>query len=192
MNELPPKQAKVFEILVRHARRGEPGPTYRQIAQELRCDVRSAYQHIEALEKKGVVARTGAHRGIQLEREFMPPRGVPVIGRVAAGVPITAEQNVDEYLDVGTAVAEEDAFLLKVRGDSMVDKKIFDGDFVLVRPQMRLEQGEIGVVCVDGNATVKEVNCFRDRVILVSHNSTRAYPDQVTTNARMSASSARC
>lgn len=187
MIDLTEKQQKVVAMLVRAARRGLAAPTFREIAEELGVDVRAAYQHIEALERKGVVERGGGHRGLELTPEFRPPAGLPVIGRVAAGVPILAEENVEDYIDVGAEVAsaaDEDGFLLKVRGDSMVDRNIFDGDFVLVRPVPRLDQGEIGVVAVDGEATVKEVRTARDRVVLVSHNRAKSYPDLVYARGR--------
>jgi repressor LexA len=179
MPELTDKQRAVVELLGRRARLGHASPTFREIAAELRVDVRSAYQHVEALERKGVVRRLGGRRGMELAPEFAPPRGVPVIGRVAAGLPILAEQNIDDYIELREIVAEEDSFLLKVRGDSMVDKRIYDGDFVLVTPRHRLSAGEIGVVAVGGEATVKEVFPVGDGVVLKSHNAERAYPDQV-------------
>lgn len=187
MIELTEKQQAVVRLLTRAARRREAAPTYREIAVHLGVDVRAAYQHVEALERKGVVRRLGGRRGIELTEEFAPPVGLPVIGRVAAGLPILAEENVDDYVDVGghvSSAAEEDGFLLKVKGDSMVDRNIFDGDFVLVRPVPRLEPGEIGVVAVDGEATVKEVHVQRDRVVLVSHNRAKGYPEQVYDRSR--------
>lgn len=177
--ELTEKQKAVLELLIKAARRGEPMPTFREIAKTLGVDVRAAYQHIEALEKKEIVIRRGGQRGLELAPEFAPPVGVPVIGRVAAGLPILAEENIDDYVDIKGAAGDEDLFLLKVKGDSMVDRHIFNGDFVLVRPQPRLDNGDIGVVAVNGEATVKEVHVMRDRVILVSHNTEKAYPDQV-------------
>lgn len=168
-----------MELLRQAARGGHEAPTYREIARRLGVDVRSAYQHVQALERKGLVIRPGGRRGVELAREHRPPVGLPVVGRVAAGLPILAEQNIEDYVDVGREVADEDSFLLKVRGDSMVDKRIFDGDFVLVSPRHSLAPGEIGVVVVNGEATVKEVHAMRGRVVLVSHNAARGYPDQV-------------
>lgn len=183
MPELTEKQKKVLNLLVRTARMSAPAPTFREIAREMKVDVRSAYQHIESLEKKGVLERTGGRRGIQLKGEFAPMPGLPVIGRVAAGLPILAEQNVDTYVDIRGLVVDEDAFLLKVKGDSMVDRHIFEGDLVLVKPRHRLEPGEIGVVVAGGEATVKEVHMMRDRIILTSHNRAKSYPDQVYAQA---------
>ena len=179
--ELTEKQKAVMDMLASAERRDEPAPTFREMAKAMKADVRVIYQHVEALERKGVVERSGGRRGIRLAAGFAPPVGVPVIGRVAAGLPILAEQNIDDYVDVRNVLVDDDAFLLKVRGDSMVDKHIFDGDFVLVHPRHRLEKGEIGVVSVGGEATVKEVHVFSDRVVLISHNHARRYPDQIYT-----------
>ncbi len=182
MIELTEKQQTVVRLLAQAAKRRESPPTFREIADGLGVDVRAAYQHIEALERKGVVRRLGGRRGIELTEEYAPPIGLPVIGRVAAGLPILAEENVDDYVDVSSEVssaADEDGFLLKVKGDSMIDRHIFDGDFVLVRPVLRLEAGEIGVIAVDGEATVKEVHVQRNQVVLISHNRAKAYPDQI-------------
>ncbi|MGI8906788.1 MAG: transcriptional repressor LexA [Candidatus Sumerlaeaceae bacterium] len=179
MHELTPKQRAVVAFLAKTERQGTAAPTYREIGAALRVDVRAAYQHIQALEKKGVIHRTGGHRGIELAPEYAPPRGVPLIGRVAAGLPVLAEQNIDDYVDLRTITADEDSFLLKVRGDSMIDKSIFDGDFVLVQPRHRLTSGEIGVVAIGGEATVKEVHQTSDGVVLVSYNAAQRYPDQV-------------
>ncbi len=179
MSELTEKQRAVVELLARAERTGSPAPTFREMAAVLRADVRSVYQHVQALERKGVVRRTGTARGIELEPGYAPAQGLPVVGRVAAGLPLLAEQNVDEYVDIRNLVVDEDAFLLKVRGDSMVDRRIYDGDFVLVKPRHRLENGEIGVVSINGEVTVKEVHTFRDRVVLVSHNAAKGYMDQV-------------
>jgi repressor LexA len=177
--ELTPKQRAVMDLLVRAARRGHPAPTFREMCAALQVDVRAAYQHVQALEKKGIVRRLGGRRGIELTPEFRPPVGVPVIGRVAAGLPITAEENIEGHVDLQGPDIQEDSFLLKVRGDSMVDRKIFDGDMVLVQPQARVEPGEVAVVIVNGEATVKEVHVQRDGVVLVSHNRAKQYPDQV-------------
>jgi repressor LexA len=176
---LTDKQQAIVELLSRKWRQDAPSPTFREIAQELRVDVRAAYQHIEALEKKGVVRRLGGRRGLELAPEYLPEKGLPVIGRVAAGLPILAEQNIEEFVDLRNLLVEEDSFLLKVRGDSMVDKHIYDGDFVLVQPRHRLANGELGVVAVGGEATVKEVHTSGDCVTLVSHNRQKNYPDQV-------------
>lgn len=179
MTELTPKQKAVVDLLAKHARRGEPSPTFRELAAALRCDVRAAYQHVEALEKKGVVRRLGGRRGIEFTSEYAPPVGTPVVGRVAAGLPIFAEQNIEDHIDLRDLQVDEDAFLLKVRGDSMQDKGILDGDFVLVRPQRRVEQGEIGVAAINGEVTVKEIHVMRGKVLLISHNARMGYPDQV-------------
>lgn len=178
MTALTEKQQAVLALLVQAARQGQPFPTYRQIAERTGVTVRSVFQHITALEKKGVVSRGPA--GLQLAPEFAPPRGIPVVGRVAAGLPILAEENIEEYVDLNeVAAGDDDSFLLKVRGDSMVDCRIHDGDYVLVRPRFTLDAGAIGVVSINGEATVKRVYADRECITLVSSNSQKHYPDQI-------------
>jgi repressor LexA len=86
---------------------------------------------------------------------------VPLVGRIAAGIPITADQNVDEVVQLPrTLVGKGDLFMLKVVGESMIDAAICDGDFVVVRAQKTAENGEIVAALLDGEATVKT---FRQR-----------------------------
>lgn len=169
-------QARVLGFIQSCVRRTGRGPTYRAIARHLGVTVRSAYQHVLALERKGILSRGGRRQGIRLSPEFVPPAGLPVLGQVAAGVPLLSPQNVDEYLDVEALFRREDAvFLLKVSGDSMVDRGILPGDFVLVEQRETLSNGQVAAVLVDGEATVKTVREDRQGLLLVPENAKRAY-----------------
>lgn len=100
---------------------------------------------------------------------------IPILGDVAAGMPIWAEQNYEGYTVVG---AEEHVdFALRVRGDSMINARIFDGDLVYVRRQPEVLNGEIAVVMVDNEATVKRIYYHPDKVVLKPENS--AYTDMI-------------
>ena len=155
MNGLTLLQQRVLTFIQSRVRRAERAPSYREIARELGVTVRSAFQHVQALERKEILSRTDGR--IELERDYRPPSGVPVIGRVAAGTPIFAEQNLEEHLDIGTHFGRDDVFLLRVRGRSMIEAGINDGDLVLTRRQERVEDGEIAVVVIGDEATVKRV-----------------------------------
>ena len=168
MKELTKKQERVLAFLQRRVRKTGKAPTYREIAAELRIDVRSAYQHVEALERKGFVERTG--RRIELLGDHRPERGIPVVGRVAAGSPILAIENVEEHVDLAREFDDDDAFFLRVRGDSMTGAGINDGDLVLVRPQPRVENGRIAAVIVGEEATVKRVFLRKNRIELRPEN----------------------
>ena len=96
---------------------------------------------------------------------------LPLIGRVAAGVPILAEQNVEETLTLPTSiVGDSSSFILRVRGESMVNAGIFDGDYLVVREQPDAHDGEIVVALIDDSATVKTFYRERDRVRLQPEN----------------------
>jgi repressor LexA len=100
-----------------------------------------------------------------------PPRPLPLVGRVAAGLPLLAEQNIEEYVDVPALLRRgDDDFLLKVHGDSMADAGIYDGDYIVVHQQHTAENGTIVVAMVEGEATTKRFYREGDRVRLQPEN----------------------
>jgi repressor LexA len=99
------------------------------------------------------------------------PNGIPLVGRVAAGEPILAEQNLEEYVHLESWFRTDDSsFALRVRGDSMIDAGIEDGDLVIVRSQPRVDNGQIGVALLDEEATVKRIYDEGDRWRLQPEN----------------------
>jgi repressor LexA len=167
MRGLTARQETVVAFIQRHVRRHGKAPTYREIARHIGRDVRAAYQHVQALERKGVLERRD--HGIRLLGDYDPPRGIPVLGRVAAGAPILAVENIEEHVELFDDIERElqgggggpgetgDLFMLRVRGDSMIDAGISDGDLVLVRAQREDSDGEIAAVVIGEEATVKRV-----------------------------------
>jgi repressor LexA len=177
MPGLTVKQAQVLACLQQWLHRAGHAPSYREIAAHLGVTVRSAYQHVRALERQGILTTTRRHRGIRLMPEHMPPAGLPIIGRVAAGTPILAVENIEGYLEVDRVLGDRaQLFALQVRGDSMVDRQIYDGDYVIVRPQLWVEHGEIGVVVIDEEATVKTILHRRTGLWLQPENRQQGYP----------------
>jgi repressor LexA len=168
MQNLTTLQERVLTLIQRAVRRTGKAPTYREIAGEMGVTVRSAFQHVQALERKGLLERVNG--AIELAEEYRLPQGTPVLGRVAAGSPILAEQNLDEHVDLGRQFENEDVFLLRVRGDSMIEAGINDGDMVLTRRQERVEDGEIAVVVIGEEATVKKVRFHRGGLSLEPAN----------------------
>jgi repressor LexA len=169
---LTPLQQRVTEFIQREFRRNGEAPSYREIARHIGRDVRSAYQHVEALERKGVLERRGGQ--IELLGDYRPPRGIPLVGRVAAGTPILAAENVEDHLDIEKLLkgqATDDLFLLRVKGDSMTGAGIHDGDLVLVRSQPKVNNGEIAAVVIGEEATVKRVRFRGSRIVLEPANS---------------------
>lgn len=122
--------------------------------------------HLDALERKGYLSRSRKARGIRLlesvDVQPIRPVLIPVVGRIAAGAPILAEQNVEEHLTVDPRwVSGPGCFAVRVHGQSMTGAGIQDGDYVIVRQQSSAENGEIVAVLIEGEATVKRF--FHDR-----------------------------
>jgi repressor LexA len=179
MEPLTVKQRKVLEFIASRLGEGSP-PSQREIADHFGFAQNAAYQLIGYLRKKGYVIDTGGHRGLRLSPEYLwkhkQKQGLPVLGRVAAGTPILAEENIDRHLDVGEFFGhDEGTFLLRIVGDSMVDEGIMDGDFVVVRSEPTIENGRIGVVLLDDSATVKRVFIQKDRIALKPANRRAGY-----------------
>jgi repressor LexA len=168
MPELTSLQGRVLAFIQQHLRSAGTAPSFRRIAAHLSVDVRSAYQHVQALERKGCLERLEGR--IELLGEHRPPRGLPILGRVAAGTPILAIQNAEEHLDLAGQLKEEGLYLLRVKGDSMTGAGIHDGDLVLARRQESVQSGEIAVVVVGDEATVKRVKMLKDRIRLEPAN----------------------
>lgn len=140
------------------ARQGYP-PTVREVAAAFGIQPRAAADHLAALKRKGYLHREpGRSRGLTLSsRTLGPVVEVPILGRIAAGQPLLASENIEDTLPLPRAwVRGEEAFLLKVSGESMAPL-IQPGDLVMVRVQPRVARGEIAVVLVDDEATLKRV-----------------------------------
>ena len=157
------KQEEILEFIKSEIlRRGFP-PAVREICDAVRLkSTSSVHAHLETLEKAGYIRRDPTKpRAIEiLDDDFALTRremvNVPVIGTVAAGVPLLAEQNIEDYFPIpAERMPNVQTFLLRVKGDSMVNAGIFDGDMVLVREQPTARDGDIVVALLDDSATVK-------------------------------------
>ena len=159
MKPLTDKQQAVLTFVEDFCvRQGYP-PTVREVAAHFAIQPRAAVDHLDALKRKGHLHREpGLSRGLVLSlRGPGQVVEVPVLGRIAAGQPLLAEENVEDTLPLPRAwVRGEEVFLLKVSGESMAPL-ILPGDLVMVRVQPRVERGEIAVVLVADEATLKRV-----------------------------------
>lgn len=164
-SDLSPRQRDVLSCITNALdQRGIP-PTYREIGDALGISsTNGVADHMKALEKKGYLRKVadGAARGIQLTAKAGPVRrgetvSIPLVGVVAAGTPILAEENHERNLhfDASLFRTAGPLYALKVRGDSMIEEGILDGDTVLVRQQSLGRNGDIVVALVDNEATVK-------------------------------------
>ncbi|MYI99327.1 MAG: transcriptional repressor LexA, partial [Gemmatimonadetes bacterium] len=182
MKALTAKQQNVYDYIRRKVGRIGYPPSVREIAQQFGISTRAAYDHLRAIEKKGYIRRDPMKpRAIEIvgSRGASAPGAddvvrVPVLGRVAAGLPILAEENVEEYMTFPTGMVKQDGnvFALEVHGDSMIEDGIMDGDYVLVREQPVAETGETVVALLDDEATVKRFYRRNDRFELVPAHPT--------------------
>jgi repressor LexA len=171
---LTPRQAQILALIRSHAAATGAPPTRAEIARALGFKSPNAAEaHLKALARKGAVAlRPGAARGIRVlwdEGEETAPeaQGLPLIGRVAAGSPILAEANVEERLGLGAEVFSPRAdYLLRVRGESMRDAGILDGDLLAVHRTPVAESGQIVVARLEDEVTVKRFERRGDVVTL--------------------------
>jgi SOS regulatory protein LexA len=156
MSDLTPKQLEVLAFIRRFMDSGGLPPTRGEIAAGLRLKNRQGIdQHLRALAAKGAIELIpGISRGIRLAETA--PAGLPLLGRIAAGTPILASANIEDYVNVDPALFRPTAdFLLRVRGDSMKDADILDRDLLAVHRTHQARHGQIVVARIGDEATVK-------------------------------------
>jgi repressor LexA len=179
MEPLTEKQQDILTFIEERLQDSDP-PTQREIGHSFGMAQNSVYQLIGYLKKKGYLAEVKGHRCIKLSDEYLAQlkavQGIPIVGRVAAGQPILAQENIEGYMDIQAEFSRsKKAFFLRVAGDSMIDDGILDGDLVLVRPASSVPDGCIGVVLLDDEATVKRVYKQKRRLALKPANKRAGY-----------------
>jgi len=160
---LTPKQQLILDFLKAEIRQNGYPPTVREICDAVGLSSTSTvHAHLETLERKGFIRRSPAkNRSTEiLEEDFYSNTrelvNVPIVGRVAAGVPILAQENIEDTFPIPIDYVKNDVcFMLHVKGDSMINKGILDGDLVLVRQQQDATSGDIIIALLDDSATVK-------------------------------------
>ncbi len=169
-------QERVFVFMKNFLREKGFPPTLREIASHFGLKgPKGPQKTLGILERKGYLRRVpGGSRAIEI-LGVPTTRGqtlsVPIVGRVTAGEPILAIENIEGYINFDRSlVSSEDVFLLRVHGDSMIDAHIQDGDFALVRPQQNAENGEIVVALIEDEATIKRIFKKRDLIRLEPAN----------------------
>src|SRR4051794_21139381 len=175
---LTKRQREIFDFIKRYSSEHGYPPTVRDIGKAIGLTSSSTvHAHLSNLEKLGLVRRDPTKpRALELlgeaAKKVVPgPSGLPLVGRVAAGSPILAEENIEEYVEVPQiAGGEEGEYILRVRGDSMIDAGILDGDYVIVHRQGTADNGEIVVALVGEEATVKRYFRESDHIRLQPEN----------------------
>ena len=163
MERLTARQQQIFDLIKANLEDTGYPPTRAEIAQSLGFrSANAAEDHLRALARKGVIEMIpGASRGIRVVEQF---NGIPIVGRVAAGEPILAEQNIEDYREIPSSTFHPHAdYFLRVQGQSMVDVGIMDGDLLAVHQQPTAENQQIIVARVDGDVTVKRLKHTRSK-----------------------------
>lgn len=167
---LSPTLEKTLEVIKDFMEREGMSPTVYELAEILQISAPSVHAQIVSLEKKGYVQRTkGKTRSLELlggACQLARQVTLPVIGRVAAGLPILAVENIIGEIAVSSSDVRGECFALEVVGDSMIDANINEGDFLIVRRQQIAENGDIVVAILEDEATVKRLYIAGDRVEL--------------------------
>lgn len=179
MKMLTGKQQRVYEYIKQQVHRMGFPPSVREIAHTFEISTRAAYDHLRAIEKKGYIRRDPmkpraieivGHRGRDLPHADDVAM-VPLVGRVAAGQPILADENIEDHLPFPASFVQGGTvFALEVKGDSMIGAGILDGDYVIVREQPVAEPGETVVALLGEEATVKRFYRDKSRIRLEPSN----------------------
>jgi repressor LexA len=169
---LTARQREVFDFICDTMRQENRPPTVREIAQHFKFrSPKAATDHLDALECKGFISRpTRKARNIEI-REELDPMGIPIVGRIAAGSPILAVENLEGSLSTASFYAVSDKTLaLLVEGESMIDAGILPGDYVIVNSGASVRTGQIAACRIGDEATVKRVDIQKKQVILHPEN----------------------
>jgi repressor LexA len=179
--DLTKRQQEIFEFIKRYSESNGYPPTVRDIGKAVGLASSSTvHAHLSNLEKLGLLRRDPTKpRAMELldraaagVRGFVNP-GLPLIGQVAAGAPLLAEENIEEYVTTPAVAGGDDGeYLLRIRGQSMKNAGILDGDLVVVRPQDTASDGEIVVALIEEEATVKRFFREADHIRLQPENET--------------------
>jgi repressor LexA len=177
--DLTKRQKEIFDFIRKYAAKTGYPPTVREIGKAVGLHSSSTvHAHLANLEKIGLLKRDPSKpRAIELlfdkaKRTIRSPvGGLPLVGQVAAGTPILAEENIEEYLEIPDVIGGEDGdYILQIRGESMKNAGILEGDYVIVRPSDDAADGEIVVALIGEEATVKRLYREADHIRLQPEN----------------------
>lgn len=179
--EMTDRQRQILDFIRAEIhRRGFP-PSVREIGEAVGLSSSSTvHSHLAALEDKGFLRRDPSkpralevldYRDTDRAIDYGAVRAVPLVGQVAAGAPLLAAENIEATMSLPVEMADESTFILRVRGDSMIEAGILDGDYVVVRQQNTASNGDIVVALLEDDATVKRFYKEADRVRLQPENA---------------------
>jgi repressor LexA len=175
--DLTKRQREIFDYISRYLTRHGYPPTVREIGKAVGLHSSSTvHAHLAKLESIGVLKRDPSKpRAIEVlverAKKAIKPSGLPLVGQVAAGEPLLAEENIEDYMQIPSVIGDQDGdYILRVRGESMKDAGILEGDFVVVRPSDTARNGEIVVALLGEEATVKRYFKEKDHIRLQPEN----------------------
>jgi repressor LexA len=184
---LPPltaRQRAIHEFILTTIREKGFAPSIQEIGRQFKiASTNGVSDHLKALEKKGYIRRVGK-RALEVVNALGQPvitatRDVPLLGKIAAGKPLLSEENFAGYVTIPEDMASGKTFALKVKGDSMIDAGILDGDQVIVKQQGSAENGEIVCAMIDGEATLKRF-FEKDGVVILRAENEKYAPITLT------------
>jgi repressor LexA len=173
---LTTKQERILDFIKDSIKGSGFPPTVREIGEQFSITVKGAYDHVKAIEKKGYIKteqnKSRAIVVLNTEEEIpVDAITIPLLGRIAAGSPILAEENIEEYLSFPKSMFRSgEYFALNVKGDSMVDGGIFDGDVAIIKKQNTANNGEVVAALLTEEATLKRLKVTGSKVQLLPDN----------------------
>lgn len=175
---LTERQQAVYDYVVGYMEKHKWAPSIREIGAAFGIkSLRGVTVHLDALEKKKFIERESTSRSIRILQPHVagkrsPFTTIPILGTIAAGTPLLAVENIEGEMQVPTAMlgATRNAFLLHVKGDSMVDAHIMNGDLVIIRPQQSAENGDLVAALFGDEATVKRLHIEGEEAVLLPAN----------------------
>jgi repressor LexA len=186
---LTSRQKQIYDFVVKNIREKGYAPSIPEIGAKFKiASTNGVSDHLKALERKGYIRRVGK-RAIEVltplgKSLFAATRQVPILGRVPAGKPLITEESVEGLMGLPAELARGETFVLKVKGDSMIDAGILDGDYVIIRHQEIAENGEIVCAMINGEATLKRFRKKGDVVTLQAEN--KSYPTMTISRGEFS------
>lgn len=182
--KLTEKQEFILDYIKDQIRENGFPPTVREVGDKFKITVKGAYDHLKAIEKKGFIkTEQNKSRAIAVinneEEEPIDAVAVPLLGRIAAGAPVLAEENIEGFLSFPRAmIGNAQHFALHVKGDSMIEGGIFDGDIAIIKKQSNAQNGEIVAALLEDEATLKKFKLVGSKVHLIPEN--KAYKPIIT------------
>jgi len=172
MEALTERQQRVLDLILDFLDREDRPPTSRELAQQLGLHVKTVYQYLLVLERKGCIVRHKRH--IRVAAELRAARGIPIVGHAAAGTPILAIENREGVLSLDDLFGRDGVFGVRVEGDSMRDAGILDGDVAIVQSDAEVPPGSIALCYVGDDATVKRLRKRKGGFDLIPENDAYA------------------